>query len=288
MSSAGTLLFVLSVLGCVHITPEAEVEAAVDEATALVAEEATSAMPAGSEAELEAVEPELVEAPAEPAVAEPAVVEPPCTAPGPGCACVDSAEGQDCFESYEATIEPLSDELRAAMTGVSWREGCPVHLDDLRHISLSHWNLEGERVVGELIVAASVAEAMVGIFEAIYAARFPVARMERVGLYGGSDGQSMAANNTSAFNCRVVGGTKTWSQHAYGAAIDINPIHNPWVRGTKVDPPEGAPYVDRSQVQPGMVVEGDAVVAAFDAAGWYWGGRWNSVKDYQHFSENGR
>jgi hypothetical protein len=155
-------------------------------------------------------------------------------------------------------------------------------------LRLSHWTLDGHVATGELVVAASVAPAVERIFEALYRARFPIARMERIERFGGSDDRSMAANNSSAFNCRTVAGTRSWSQHAYGVAIDINPIQNPWVRGAAIDPPLGAAFIDRTVVEPGMVVEGDPVVSAFDAEGWSWGGRWTGTRDYQHFSVNGR
>jgi hypothetical protein len=211
-----------------------------------------------------------------------------CDARGPGCTCVAVEGGEDCFPSFAVRIEPLSPRTRQEMTGVSWREGCPVHLDDLRLLTLSHWTLDGRVATGELVVAASVAPAVARIFESMYRARSPVARMDRIDRFGGSDDRSMAANNTSAFNCRTVAGTRSWSQHAYGVAIDINPLQNPWVRGSMVDPPGGAAYLDRAHPQPGMLVEGDPVVSAFDAEGWYWGGRWSGTKDYQHFSVNGR
>ncbi|MDH3707037.1 MAG: M15 family metallopeptidase, partial [Acidimicrobiia bacterium] len=95
-------------------------------------------------------------------------------------------------------------------------------------------------------------------------------------------------NNTSAYNCRTVAGTSTWSQHAYGRAVDINPLVNPWVQGNVVDPPEGAPYVIRDPAVAGLIVPGDVVTGAFAAIGWGWGGTWTSTKDYQHFSATGR
>jgi len=303
MSNVGFLPLALLALACGHTQdgPSAEPEPAVPvslvEAPLAQAEAGSEPSPASEAATVSLPSPGgEVPVPLDEAAPPAEDVEPPqpeaearpCGAPGPGCTCIEEPEGQVCFEAYAYAIEPLSPELREEMTGVSWREGCPIHLDDLRHLTMSHWTFDGERQQGELIVSATVAEAVAGVFHAIHDARFPIARMERVSRYDASDAKSMAANNTSAFNCRFVGGTKTWSQHAYGTAIDINPIQNPWVKGTRVDPSEGAPYIDRTMPQPGMVVEGDAVVRAFDSAGWYWGGRWNSVKDYQHFSENGR
>ena len=118
--------------------------------------------------------------------------------------------------------------------------------------------------------------------------RFPIASMRLVDDFGGDDAASMAANNTSAFNCRRVAGSTSWSQHAYGRAVDVNPVQNPWVSGSTVDPRAGAAFADRRRVRPGMLVSGAPAVRAFEVRGWGWGGRWSSVKDYQHFSANGR
>lgn len=126
------------------------------------------------------------------------------------------------------------------------------------------------------------------VFRRLFEVRFPIRRMKLVDAYGGSDRRSMAANNTSAFNCRRVAGSSSWSEHAYGRAIDIDPVQNPWVANGVASPPAGARYVDRSQRRRGMIHAGDAVVRAFAAAGWKWGGYWTSPKDYQHFSATGR
>lgn len=141
---------------------------------------------------------------------------------------------------------------------------------------------------GTLIVAADVAEDMVEIMSALFEARFPIERMEPVDVYHGDDDASMAANNTSAFNCRPVTGGSRWSEHSYGTAIDVNPLINPYVRRDLVLPPGGAPYVDRNVEAPGLIREGDVVVDAFSEYGWYWGGSWSFPKDYQHFSTTGR
>ena len=135
-----------------------------------------------------------------------------------------------------------------------------------------------------LIVNADAADAVVRAFGKLYDARFPIRRMEPVDVYGGSDDASMAADNTSAFNCRpITGTTDRWSNHSYGRAIDINTIENPYVKGTTVLPPAGADYLDRTDVRPGMIVAGDVVTAAFAAEDFGWGGDYTSLKDYQHF-----
>jgi hypothetical protein len=161
-------------------------------------------------------------------------------------------------------------------------------VSDLRAVDVSFWGYDGRVRTGRLIVAASLAEQMVSIMRDLYDARFPIERMEPVDAYGGDDDDSMAANNTSAFNCRPVTGGSAWSEHSYGRAIDVNPLVNPYVRGSTVLPPGGRAYVDRSLDAPGMIHAGDEVVDAFAARGWKWGGYWGSPTDYQHFSTTGR
>lgn len=158
---------------------------------------------------------------------------------------------------------------------------------DLRMVTVSHWNYAGGVNNGQIVVAASLASDVVEIFRDLYEAGFPIQRMVPVDQYGGDDNDSMAANNTSAFNCRQVTGGTSFSEHSYGRAIDVNPLVNPYVKGSTVLPPAGAPYVDRSQDVAGMIHSGDEVVTAFAARGWIWGGTWSSLKDYQHFSTTG-
>ena len=173
--------------------------------------------------------------------------------------------------------------------GVSWREGCPVGADELRWVELAHWNDEGEATTGVLVIHADHVDDVIAVFEQLFDARFPVESMRPITDFDGDDNASMRANNSSAFNCRMIDGTSTWSQHAYGGAIDINPLVNPWIRGDQVDPPEGAEYVDRTRTDvAGLIVAGDVVTEAFASVGWGWGGDWNNALDYQHFSHNGR
>jgi hypothetical protein len=122
----------------------------------------------------------------------------------------------------------------------------------------------------------------------LFGLRFPIRRMRLVDAYGADDHRSMAADNTSAFNCRFVAGTGRWSEHAYGHAIDVNPVENPYVTdGGHVSPPAGAPYADRSRRAAGLIHRRGPVVAAFAKNGWKWGGNWSWPKDYQHFSASG-
>jgi hypothetical protein len=170
----------------------------------------------------------------------------------------------------------------------SWRPGCPVGPARLRAVRLRHWDFGGRSRIGLLVVDAAETGRVVSVFRRLYVARFPIRRMLGVEVYRGSDDRSMRADNTSAFNCRFVGGTRRWSEHAYGRAIDLNPVENPYVHGGLVEPPAGRAYLVRSRVRPGMATSSSIVVRAFDSVGWHWGGRWRSSKDYQHFSTSGR
>ncbi len=159
-------------------------------------------------------------------------------------------------------------------------------LESLRYVSLSHWGFEGTVRQGELVVHADVVDSLERAFAELFEQRFPIRSMRLVDDYGGDDDRSMAADNTSAFNCRPVAGTRRWSQHAYGRAVDINPVENPYVHGGRVDPPAAAPFTDRATVRPGMLIADGPAVAAFASVGWTWGGTWGSP-DFQHLSANG-
>jgi hypothetical protein len=174
------------------------------------------------------------------------------------------------------------------MTGVSWRPGCPVSLDDLTMLKIRYWDAAGKTQTGRMVVHHDVEDAVLKAFQQVYEARYPIARMRLVDEYGGDDDASMIDNNTSAFNCRRVKNSTSWSQHSYGRAVDINPFKNPWVNGNTVDPPEAAKYADRSLDDPQMIEHGDSVWTAFTVVGWEWGGDWSGSKDYQHFSASGR
>lgn len=188
---------------------------------------------------------------------------------------------------YTGSAAPVDDETAARMTA-SHRAGCPVALADLRVLRMRHWGFDGRTHVGEMVVHADAAQAVVDAFGRAYASRVVVERMRLVDEYGGDDDASMAANNTSAYNCRTTSSGTSWSQHAYGRAVDVNPVQNPYVTSRGVEPEAGRAYLDRSDVRPGMAVAGGPLVEAFRVSGWSWGGTWTTAKDYQHFSANGR
>ena len=190
---------------------------------------------------------------------------------------------------FRGSVTPLPAALRETMTGISWRPGCPVPLADLRLVRARHWGFDGRARTGRLVVHGDVAADVLAVLRRLYAARFPIRRMVPVDAYGGSDFRSIEADNTSAFNCRYVDGTTRWSEHAYGRAIDLNPLENPYVTASgTTSHPRSRPYLRRSPYRAGMAVEGGVAVRAFDAAGWSWGGRWSGARDHQHFSASGR
>lgn len=187
---------------------------------------------------------------------------------------------------FTSTISAITPELAARMEP-SWRPGCPVPLEDLRYVTVTHRDFAGEKVQGELVVHADAAEDMVTVFRALFDAGYPIRSLRLVDDFGASDDASMDADNTSAFNCRAITGGTGWSEHAYGRAIDVNPVENPYVRRTSVAPDAGREFADRPD-SPGVIHADDAVVRAFAAVGWLWGGDWDSPIDYQHFSPSGR
>ena len=190
---------------------------------------------------------------------------------------------------FRGTVSVLGPALRERMTGLSWRPGCPVALSDLRLLRLRHFGFDGGTRTGKLIVHETVAREVVGIFRRLFELHFPIRQMRLIDAYGGSDFASIEDDNTSAFNCRRATGSGSWSNHAYGYAIDLNPIENPYVENGRVYHDRSGAYVDRSKKRKGMVRAGDAVVRTFASVGWGWGGAWSgSIKDYQHFSVNGR
>jgi hypothetical protein len=189
--------------------------------------------------------------------------------------------------AFRSSVSPLTATERAAMTPSVWRPGCPVGLNSLRMVRVSIWSFHGQVRTGRLVVNKDAADAAVAIMADLYAARFPIRWMVPIERFGGSDFTSIEADNTSAFNCRYVDGTRRWSNHAYGRAIDINPIENPYVARGRASHRASRPFVTRTPPRLGMIVEGDAVTRAVDAAGWGWGGRWSGAKDFQHISASG-
>lgn len=187
--------------------------------------------------------------------------------------------------AFTSSIGPLAGDPLSRST---WSEVCPVGVDDLRYVTVSFWGFDDRSHQGELIVHRTVADDIVTVFEALYAARYPIEEMRIVTQADLDAPPTGDGNNTSTFACRAVTGGSRFSEHAYGLAIDINPFQNPYVKGDVVLPELATIYGERGTGRPGMISEGDPAVQAFDAIGWGWGGRWRSLKDYQHFALNDR
>ncbi len=181
---------------------------------------------------------------------------------------------------------PISTPLLEKIRVSTWHAGCPVGPKDLRELTLSYWNFDRKPVNGTLIVHKDVAREVTEVFRDLFRHGFLIERMTPVEEFKGDDDASMAANNTSAFNCRdVTGQPGKFSNHSWGRAIDLNPLTNPYIKGEKVLPPDGRAYLDRAKAVAGSVLAEGFAVKRFAKAGWAWGGGWTDRKDYQHFEK---
>jgi hypothetical protein len=190
----------------------------------------------------------------------------------------------------------VSGPLSARDVPHSYRAGCPVTPAGLRRITINRFTYSHRVARGSLIVSAGAVGDLLRVFNASFAARFPVRSMRPSDAFyaGGSrtptqsDVAAMRADNTSAFNCRpVTGNPYRVSQHSYGNAIDINTVRNPYVVGSRVYPGFARTYLNRSNVRTGMITRRGVIATKMRQVGWPWGARW-SHPDYQHFSSNGR
>ena len=171
----------------------------------------------------------------------------------------------------------------------SWHPGCPVAPAQLRRLRVAYWGFDGRAHAGALVVNADAVSDLVHVFARLYAARFPIRRMRPVDAYHGRDEPSLEARQHCGLQLPVRRGSgpKRWSAHAFGRAIDVNPVENPYLEGGRVHPRRGHAFLDRSRRRPGMAVRGGLLVRAFAGVGWAWGGRWAGSPDYQHFSATG-
>lgn len=170
----------------------------------------------------------------------------------------------------------------------SWQPACPVTLEQLRYVTVSFWGFDDRAHTGELLVNASAAGDLVEVFRRLFDARFPIEEMRVIRAEEIDAPPTGDGNTTTSFVCRPALGSGSWSRHAFGLAVDINPFHNPYEKGDLVLPELASAYVDRANDRPGMIHEDDVVTEAFDDIGWGWGGRWNSLLDRMHFSDNNR
>lgn len=184
---------------------------------------------------------------------------------------------------WASSVGPVSPEIRERM-GETWSPGCPVALADLRYVRVAFRGFDGAAHTGELVVAASEARGVAGVFRTLFRAGFPIEEMRLPGTADLEAAPTGDGNNTAGLVCRAARGQTRWSAHAYGLAIDVNPFQNPYVNGDLVLPELASAYLDRDRGRPGMVRPDDVVVRAFARIGWSWGGEWQSLRDYQHFS----
>ena len=231
-----------------------------------------------------AVLPQCTSTPPPPATTSPpSVARPSPSAPArPPAASTPPAPAQPAPAA--ATVHPVT----AAELGASWRPGCPLEPGRLRRVEIDHIGFDGQTHRGELIVHEDLVAEVIAVFEQLHQQRYPVEKIRTVDHYPAADDElSMQDNNTSAFNCRDIPGTGRWSEHAYGRAIDLNPLLNPYIdRAGAFQPRNAAPYLDRSRDDPGLLHVGDPAVSVFTDRGWRWGGHWRTPKDYQHFERS--
>lgn len=195
------------------------------------------------------------------------------------------------YAEFHYSISSIDRHIKDRMIkGGSWHKGCPVSLRDLRYIHITYRDFKGVDRTGELIMHREVAKDIARIFRRLYEIGYPVRQMRLVSDFGGNDWRSIEADNTSAFNCRKATGSKQWSKHAYGRAIDLNPIENPYIsRSGHIAHKASLKYrrrVHRGRSTPSdkaLLVESDRAVEIFKGYGWKWGGNWSGTKDYQHF-----
>jgi hypothetical protein len=194
------------------------------------------------------------------------------------------------FGKFEASINPINKYIKQRMIeGKSWHKGCPVALKDLRYVRVKHRNFYRSERMGEMIVHKDVAQDLVDVFRELYTVKYPIGQMRLVSDFGGNDWQSIEADNTSAFNCRHATGSKKWSKHSYGKAIDLNSIENPYIsRSGHIAHKASLQYRKRQHknhtpADKAVLLKNDKAVKIFKKHGWKWGGDWHGVKDYQHF-----
>lgn len=187
----------------------------------------------------------------------------------------------------QVSIQNIPVIIQQRMQNNSWYQGCPVSLQQLAYVTVPYWGFDHQPHRGALIVNNKIAHEIVDIFQEMYAAKFLIEKVRPIYFYGGDDNRSMADNNTSAFNCRLMAdSSQRLSLHSYGVAIDVNPLINPYVRQNRVLPPHGKNYLNRNKNAPGMINRNSVIYQAFMRHGWSWGGNWRYTKDYAHFEKN--
>jgi hypothetical protein len=196
---------------------------------------------------------------------------------------------------FHTDVRPLSRAERTVLKEREfWQKGCPVPLSDLRLLEVSYRDFRARPQLGQLVVNEDAAQPLASAFHRLYRTRFRIRHMQFADMYGPRRGRPANGDVTQSFQCRQAvpspcsggKGTGSWSNHAYGLAVDVNPLENPYVGCGQSRDPATRPYFDRSRHRRGMVRP--RVIRAFTSVGWGWGGAWTGdTKDYMHFSFNG-
>jgi hypothetical protein len=187
-------------------------------------------------------------------------------------------------DGFHSTIQAVPASVLARST---WTSACPVKATDLRYVTVGFRGFDGLAHTGELLVNARAADGLVKVFGKLFAAGYPIERMRVTSTAELNAPPTGDGNTTAVFACRPVRGQTGWSQHAYGLAVDVNPFQNPYHKGSVVLPELATSYLDRGNVRPGMILPHGPVAQAFATIGWKWGGDYQSLKDFMHFSANG-
>jgi D-alanyl-D-alanine carboxypeptidase len=196
--------------------------------------------------------------------------------------------------AFHTSTKPLPAPVRSEVEARAWHSGCPVPLSGLRLLTVSFWGFDNRVHAGQLVVNEAAAGPLAKVFRRLFELRFPIHHMRLADMYGPPKGRPGDGDVTGSFECRqavpspCTGGRATghWSMHAYGLALDLNPVENPYVGCGMTRDKTALSFLDRSRVRRGMVTP--AVVRAFASVGWGWGGSWTgSTKDYMHFSSTG-
>lgn len=189
------------------------------------------------------------------------------------------------------SIEKVPKVIKEKINGVSYRPNPDISFQDLRYVRVKYYGYDGNVKNGQLLVNKSIAKDTVEIFQELFDMQYPIESIQLIDDYGADDTKSMEANNTSAFNYRIVEGTSHLSNHAYGRAIDLNPRVNPFVKRNSITPENGKIYAQRDvkkckgKYKYNMIHRNDRVYRIFRKHGFQWGGDWITYKDYQHFEK---
>ena len=195
---------------------------------------------------------------------------------------------------FHTATKPLSPTVKTQLKARGfWHSGCPVALSDLRLLTVSYRDRRQHVQAGRLVVNKRAAAPLSRAFRQLFHLHFPIRHMKFSDFYGPVS-QRPRSDVTASFQCRQAAAspctkrvrTGTWSNHAYGLAVDVNPLENPYVGCGQSRDPKTRPYFDRSRHRPLMVTSN--TVRAFGSVGWGWGGSWTgNTKDYMHFSSKG-